>query len=356
MLARGLVRRGANVEVITTDPAGRLAPLEKREGVLVRRFPTLGRDDVYFVAPSLGRWLSGNAARFTLIHAHSYHTPLALQAALAGWWSGVPLVLTPHYHGTGHSPLRQALHLPYRLIGNWLVHRARRVICVSETERRLLHRHFGPNLASAVVPNGVEVEELRAARPRKKPSGRMLILAVGRLEPYKQIERLIAALPSLPAEYDVVLVGDGPARSRIERLAIRLRVDTRLRVLGQVPRPELLAWYRTADVFVSLSRQEAFGLTVLEAAVTGSAVVLSDIPAHREVAGYLPVGRVSFVSGDCSSAELARRLRAAAVCERATIVQNWPLPTWAGTVGGTLACYRAALGSDGEVRSCEVPA
>jgi glycosyltransferase involved in cell wall biosynthesis len=94
-LARGLARRGIAVEVITTDPTRQLPMLEQRDGVLVRRFPTLANDSTYYVAPRLAAWLKRNAARFALIHAHSYHTALAPQAALAAWGACTPLLHSP---------------------------------------------------------------------------------------------------------------------------------------------------------------------------------------------------------------------------------------------------------------------
>lgn len=345
-LARGLAGRGIGVEVITTDPTGRLPPVEQRDGVLVRRFPTLGAGGVYFFSPCLGWWLLRNAPRFVVLHGHSYHTPVALQAAVASQWSGVPFLVTPHYHGTGHSPLRRALHLPYRVAGSWLIHQAQRVICVSEAERGLLARHFGSGVASVVVPNGVEIEELIAARPRDEAAGRVIVLGAGRLEPYKQTERLVEALPYLPPEYEVVLVGAGPAQAPVERLVQQLNVRARFRLLGQVSRAELLTWFRTATVFVSLSRHESFGLTVLEAAGAGAAVVASDIPAHREVAQYLPRGRVLFVRPDYSAPELARVVEEAARRGRSTSSADSPLPTWASAVDGVMSCYRAVLRDD----------
>src|SRR4051794_17909485 len=105
MVTQGLVRRGVHVEVITTDPTGRLRPVEMIDGAIVRRFRTLGNDSVYYLSPGLGLWLLQHAAEFDVVHGHSYHTPVALQAAVASWRAGVPLVVTSHFHGTGHSRL-----------------------------------------------------------------------------------------------------------------------------------------------------------------------------------------------------------------------------------------------------------
>jgi glycosyltransferase involved in cell wall biosynthesis len=343
-LARGLVRRGIAVEVVTTDPTRQLPMLEQRDGVLVRRFPTLANDSTYYVAPRLAAWLKRNAARFALIHAHSYHTALAPQAALAAWAAGTPLLLSPYFHGGGHTPLRQALHMPYRLAGHWMVRQARRLIYISQAERALFEQRFGPGQAQLVAPCGVEIASLLAAQPIARPAGSKTILAVGRLEDYKQTDRLLTALPLLPPEYELVVIGNGPLRPRIEQLAAELGVRARLRLLGHVAQPELMAWYRSADVFVSLSRHESFGMTLLEGAAAGAAIVASDIPAHREVAGYLPSDRALLVDQDCAPAYLGRAVELAARRGRAADTATWRLPSWDGMIDALLACYAEVLG------------
>lgn len=342
MIATGLARRGVIVEVITTDPGGSLPPTEERAGVLVRRFPTLGGDSVYFLAPRLGWWLLRNASRFCLLHAHSYHTPLALQAALASRVSGIPLVVTPCYHGTGHSPFRAWLHTPYRAMGAWVLHQARAVICISRAEEALVRSHFGPRVRTVFVPSAVDPAPFAGAEPKNPPGSRRLILAVGRLDDYKQTDRVIHALPGLP-DHELVVIGKGPRRPWLEWTVGRLGLEARVRLLEWVPQEELVAWYRRADAFVSLSLRESFGLALLEAAVAGCAVIASDIPAHREVAGYVPAGRVTFVRPDCSPAEVADAVRAAPPRLVAPDVRGWPLPNREHAIDLTLMCYRAAL-------------
>lgn len=342
-LAQGLARRNIAVEVITTDPTGRLPEIEERDGVQVRRFPTVCNDGVFFLSPRLGSWLKGNTGRFAVIHAHSYHTPLALQAALAGRLHGVPLVLTPHYHGTGHSPLRRALHLPYRPFGHWLMRRAERVICVSRIEERLVQEHFSPAIPTLVLPNGIDSAELLAAQPLPQINGQIILLAVGRLEAYKQFDRLIAAMPHLPAHYRTVIIGVGPDHKRLAELAADLGVADRVRLLGQVAQDDLLAWYRSASVFVSMSQHEAFGITLLEAAVAGAQVLASDIPAHQEVRGYLPAERIKLLTLYSDAPELARHIAEAAQQPRTQGMVGWNVPRWETVVAGAVECYSRAV-------------
>jgi glycosyltransferase involved in cell wall biosynthesis len=343
-LARGLARRGIAVEVITTDPTRQLPQRELRDGVLVRRFPTLANDATYYVAPRLAAWLKRNAARYALIHAHSYHTALAPQAALAAWAAGTPLLLSPYFHGGGHTPWRQALHMPYRLAGHWMVRQARRLIYISQAERALFEAHFGPGQAHLLAPCGVDTAALLAAQPHPQPIGRKIILAVGRLEAYKQTDQLLMALPLLPPEYELVVIGNGPQRPWIEQLAAELGVRARLRLLDHVPQADLLSWYRSADVFVSLSQRESFGMTLLEGAAAGAAIVASNIPAHREVAGYLPPDRALFVEPGCAPEYLSRAVALSARRGRADDTASWRLPSWDGMVDALVACYAEAVG------------
>jgi len=329
-LARGLLRRGLSVEIITTDASGKLPPSETRDGLLIHRFPVLMNNDIFVTSPQLSRWLNAHAGRYSLLHAHSYHTPLALQAALACRAHGIPFVVTPHYHGTGHTSFRKLLHVPYRSLGRWMLRQAKAVLCVSEVERELIERHFPHNLPTRIIPNGVALRDFDDVPPLEKHEHTTIILAVGRLEAYKRVDKLVEAIPYLPHNYQVIIVGDGPQRTALEAQISELALDHRALTTGHLPRESLLRWFRSADVFVSMSTHEAFGMTLLESAGAGAAVVASDIPAHREVTKYLPPDHVALVDPNSSPAELARAIvrRAEAHHQQARPVSTDKIPTW----------------------------
>ncbi|MDT5050293.1 MAG: hypothetical protein QOG75_6197, partial [Mycobacterium sp.] len=308
----------------------------------MRRFPCVGNNGIYCVSPQLGWWLWRNAQRFSLVHAHSYHTPVALQAAIVSRLQHIPLVLSPYYHGTGHTRWRQLLHMPYRLAGRWLVDQADALTCLSHAERELLGQHFALRVEPSIVPGSVDLAELRAQPRSDRLAGQTVVLAVNRLDAYKRTKQLIAALPHLPKQYVLVIVGDGPEYRQLLELAADLNVTARLHLLNAVSRTELIEWYARADVFVSLSRHETFGLAVLEAAVAGAPVVASDIPAYRETAGFAAPGRIELVEDDPSPHRLARAIVDQVQAGPAASVAGWPLPTIATTLDGTLAAYARA--------------
>lgn len=335
MIARRLVPLGLDVEVATADPTGALAPTESLDGVVVRRFRTLANDATFVVSPGLARWVRRNAGRYDIVHAHSYHTPMPLIGAIATSGSRAALVITPHYHGTGHTFARRILHPPYRLAAGWALRRAAAVICVSAAEREALSSQF-PGTHAVVIPNGIDISELTPSAAHG--GGNRSLLAVGRLEHYKGQAAIVEAMQHLPPPWTLTLVGDGSQRMSLERTIDLHGLRDRVFISPRLSRSELVLSYQKAAVFVSMSSQEAFGITLLESAAAGAAVVASDIPAHREVASLLPPSVVRLVPPESSTARLAHEIQLARGSGDAHAV-SLTAPDWNSVAKDTAALY-----------------
>ena len=199
-------------------------------------------------------------------------------------------------------------------VAGWVVRRADAIIGNSAGEAALLRRDFGERLPITVIPEGIELPGDSRRRPTPADTddtdpdgqvGRTTILSVGRLEAYKGVERVVAAMAFLPPTHRLVVVGQGPDREAIERAATGAGVADRVVLRGRVPDEELLAWYQRAALFISLSAHESFGLAVLEAAAAGVPVVASDIPAHREASSFVPPGRITLVPSASDASGIA---------------------------------------------------
>src|SRR5262249_19747960 len=135
---------------------------------------------------------------------------------------------------------------------------------------------FGIDLRPYREPSAAALahaDRLRAAH------GQPLWLAVGRLGYYKGLHNAVRALAGVPGR--LFVLGEGPARAELERLAITERVAGRVVWRGHVGEEELVGAYHAATAlwFPSNARSEGFGLVQVEAMASGCPVINTAIPA-----------------------------------------------------------------------------
>lgn len=167
-------------------------------------------------------------------------------------------------------------------------------IAPSEAVKADLVVHCGADADKVcVIPHGVAPDFFNASQDRKQAVRRAyalprrFLLAVGSIEPRKNLERLIAAYGGLPAALRrrVHLVLAGPRGWRDEAIRRRIEQTRGVRAIGYVSRPLLPALYAAAAAFVFPSLYEGFGLPLLEAMAAGTPVIASDRAAMPEVVG-----------------------------------------------------------------------
>ena len=234
------------------------------------------------MSPKLARYVRKYSDDFDIVHAINYHAAPALIGTLL---SSVPVVITPFYHGETASRFRNLVHVWYRIPARRMLRRIASVVCETSQERdRLLATFPEVRPKIEIIPPGTS-RRPPAERPFKE---HIRVLSVGRLDVQKRVDHALRAFQYLPGNYVLAVVGDGPARADFEREAMALGLADRVIFLGRLSNSELSAQWDCADVFISLSRYEAWGLGVSDALATGIPCVVSSIPAHREVSGLDP--------------------------------------------------------------------
>ena len=195
------------------------------------------------------------------------------------------------------------LHFKPKLFARPSSQRARKVMTISEFSRQELLRVYGLSPEKVVVIHaGTEQQYWRRksnlARQARLQIDFPFFLFVGSLLPRRQVEAVLQALAQLPAQYQLVVVGetDTERLTKLITAAQRWNVAERLVCLGHVSDDALEQLYTDTMALVSPSTYEGFGLPVLEALQRGVPVIAWDIPVVREVAGdaaaLLPVGDI----------------------------------------------------------------
>jgi Glycosyltransferase len=132
-----------------------------------------------------------------------------------------------------------------------------------------------------VIYNAVEIPDSIEPLPvpLKTP---IKAITVGRLVPWKRVNRLLEALEKIP-ELGLVVVGDGPERPRLERMAQDLGVSDRVYFAGQRSKRETIGLMAACDFFVLNSTYEGLPHVVLEAMALGLPVVATAVGGTPEV-------------------------------------------------------------------------
>lgn len=224
---------------------------------------------------------------FDLVHVHQGEDLAVLPlGVLAAWWHRAPLVVTVHcslsrtFEPTGLR--RRALRVVGGRIERWGLWRARAVIVLTAAAAGLADV---PADRMHVIPSGVDLAVHGRDEPDPLPAiGHPRVVFVGRLAPQKAVATLVRAAASLRHRAaQVVLVGDGPDRRRLERMSARLGLGACVHFIGFLPRPVIPAVLRHADVLVLASRYEELGSVLLEGLASSVPIVASRVGGIPEV-------------------------------------------------------------------------
>jgi glycosyltransferase involved in cell wall biosynthesis len=171
---------------------------------------------------------------------------------------------------------------------------ADRVVCVSQSVADFAARQMSVDPARlTVIPNGIDLTAYEGRRPADLTRfgfgpGRRAITCISRLSKQKGLDLLIREAPQLLSalpDHDLLLVGDGPDASSLQRLAAERGVAQRIHFAGWQPAvPEILL---ASDVMVLPSRWEGMPNVLLEAMACGRPVVCSAAEGVTEVLGPL---------------------------------------------------------------------
>jgi phosphatidylinositol alpha-mannosyltransferase len=274
-LARELRRRGHRAQVLGPCDG---PPPESFVTPLGNSLPTAANGSIAPIAPdppaALRTLRALNDEAFDVIHLHEPLSPGPTLTTLLV--HRAPTVGTFHAAGTSAS---------YRLLTgplSRLINRLDAKVVVSKDALLLVQDHLGGDYD--VLFNGVEYEQIRAAPPFARSSGRPSVFFCGRHEERKGLRVLIDAMDHIDADIELVIASEGP-----DTAALRDRAsgDDRVVWLGRISDDEKFARLRGSEVFCAPSLGgESFGVVLIEAMAAGATVVASALDGYRNVATH----------------------------------------------------------------------
>ena len=241
-----------------------------------------------------------------LLHVH-YAIPHASAAymakqILASKGKKVPFITT--LHGTDITLVGK--DASFEPVITFAISQSDAITSVSESLKQDTYKHFGVRKPIHVIPNFICIEDYDKIYEKNHPeetakhkhfyapNGEKILMHISNFRKVKRIEDVIRIFDQVrkktPAK--LLLIGDGPERTHIERLCRELNTCDDVKLLGKVVNPE--EHLLLADLFLLPSETESFGLAALEA-------MASHVPVVSSNTGGIPEVNVHGVSGYLSN-------------------------------------------------------
>jgi len=344
-LSRAVQEAGHEVRIVTLRKifeTGEEAPAESTiDGVNVSRIRHWGSRR-YPIATSVLRRI--NDSDLLHIHAVDFFVDFLSLSRLV---HRRPLVLSTH-GGFFHTQwLRRFKAVYFRTITRQTLKHVAAVVCVSENDYDIFSSIVSKEKLH-LVRNGVQLESYSQVRKDVTPG---LLLGIGRVSPNKGIERLIRAVADLrKCRADVQLIWAGPDEDgRIEQLrnlARQTGVGDCIKFTGRVENSELENLLSRANLFVSSSSYEGYGLSTIEAMSSGTVPVVTRVGIHPQLihdgqTGFLVDDNTDSLAGTLRLALELEPNALAAIGHRAREISA--RCTWRPAVQAYLDIYRSAL-------------
>lgn len=327
-LARGFVRIGDEVEVITSNSLNS----QRREiydDILIIRTPFFGKNlpgwflTTVFSVPIFFKRIK----KADLIHGHDIAS--ILPGVLVKIIKGKPFVLTLH---SSHF-IKVSNRFLFKQYLRWGINKADYIFAASK-EIRDIGEDLVPSKKIDALVNPVDT---RLFSPEAKPTiGKekddLILVCPRRLVEKNGVHFLIEAMPEIISrkkQIKLILVGDGPLRQKIKKRIGELKIDKKVVLLGTVPNEKLPGILVSADLIVIPSLMEATSIAALESMACGKAIAASKVGGLPEIidedVGFLmepgnPDDIAKKISIALSNANLLKKKGKNA---RKKVVKNW---------------------------------
>jgi rhamnosyl/mannosyltransferase len=259
------IRQRMPLEVVVCNSAP-ATTYESVNGVSITRCGEIFNIASTSLCPSMPMVLS--RLQYKIIHFHFPH-PMGVLSYLASRKPGNHAVVITYHSDIVRQENLLKLYAPFM---RRVMDRADAIICTSPNYLASSTQLARYREKCLVIPYGIALDqftpskwsEAEAAKIRARYQGPIL-LGVGRLIYYKGFEYAIQAMREINGH--LLLIGDGPLRASLQKLAQDCQVADRVHFLGEVHNNEITPYYYASDIFAfpSIARSEAFGIVQLEA-------------------------------------------------------------------------------------------
>lgn len=218
--------------------------------------------------------------KYDIVHTHN--TACQYYAPLAKLFSFANCKLYTTEHNTFN---RRRKYVLFKLIDKFIYKRYHGIISISEKATMNLQKFIGDKFKIITIENGIDIYKYTSIKPTELCKTERIVTMIAGFRQQKDQDTLIHAIPLLPNNYKLWLVGDGERRDILENIVAELHLTNRVKFWGiRSDIPQIL---EETHIVVLSSHWEGLSLSSIEGMASGRPFIASDVDGLREIVdGY----------------------------------------------------------------------
>lgn len=318
--AKRLIAQGYSIVVLT-------GPVDKK---YYKQYPTIEFHSINCPqSNTFSFWLLFPLWQYKIIKAiNQYQNKILFpQVFPANWWGFIYKILYPrtlcywychepssfihnqYWINAIHNPIKKIIakiiNPFFKLLDKFLVRHADKIIVNSNFTKKNAEKIYHKNINAVVYPAFDTLNNTQNIDHQKEN----FIFTVARLTKFKKIDNLIKAFSKLTDQnLQLEIAGNGEEKNNLMQLVDQLKLKNRIIFLGTISDDELRKKMQLAKIFISTSRDEPFGITIIEAQASGTAVIADNSGGPKETIINHQTGELCDTSNVDILAETIQRL------------------------------------------------
>ncbi|WP_171899121.1 glycosyltransferase family 4 protein [Methanobacterium congolense] len=290
-IAKNLSKCNHEVTVLQANPLD-LPEEEFYEGFKIIRVSSKFEKHFYGLSPAMYSYLKKHLKDINpdVVHVHGYHTLLSVEVITiiknlkSKLNLNFPIVFSPHLDVVNSTFAGKHLWKFYNLIGKYAFKKSSKIISFSKFETsKIISTFFMDNSKLSLIPHGVDLININ----KNKTQDGINLVYSGYLINRKGVDFILKSLNSLIYDFNVkdvslTIIGEGPERKKLLNLSKELNLEEYIIWKPFLSREDLINEIKKADIFMLLSRSEAYGITVAESLALGTPCIVTKRTALTE--------------------------------------------------------------------------
>jgi glycosyltransferase involved in cell wall biosynthesis len=224
-----------------------------------------------------------------IVHVHGYHHLMPIESIhiIKRMDPNIPLIFSPYLDVARGRFAGKYLWNLYNIFARTVFSKSDNVTCCSQFESANIQKIGVENEKITVIPLGVDIINLKKDHKDKKLKKTINLLYTGHIIPRKGVDYILKTLHSLVHKNGIenvvlTVVGEGPEKNKLIKMADRLEISDHIQWKSFLSREELINLIQESDIYLLLSRSEAYGIAVAEALALGTPCIISHRTALKE--------------------------------------------------------------------------